>query len=217
MADLDEATVERCRRVPTSTWSDVVDELGVGGVMDEIRWRSGVERIAGRAVCVREDVGPRGTFPWDAFDVGALLAAAGRGDVIVVGMAGATVSTFGGLAARDVTARGIAGVVIDGGCRDLREIQSTGLWLASRHVTPRTGKRRVRVSEVGGTVNCGGVEVSTGDIVIGDESGVVVVPVNRLAEALTVAEEREQREREFVKGIERGTSFAALASRLRHS
>lgn len=61
-------------------------------------------------------------------------------------------STFGGLSTSAALAGGMAGIVIDGGCRDVEEIRSSGLFVASRHVTPRSGKLRVKVVEVGGIV-----------------------------------------------------------------
>ena len=63
-------------------------------------------------------------------------------------MGGAPVSTFGGLAAQKAVARGARGAVLDGACRDLAELIASGLWVASRHVTPRSGKMRVRVEGV---------------------------------------------------------------------
>jgi regulator of RNase E activity RraA len=74
------------------------------------------------------------------FAVGSLIASVGPGQVLVVDARGAEISTFGGLATLAASLRGAAAVVIDGGCRDIDEIRATNLWLASRFVTPISGK-----------------------------------------------------------------------------
>jgi len=58
---------------------------------------------------------------------------------------GAQISTFGGLASLATSLRGAAAVMIDGGCRDIEEVRATNLWLASRFVTPTSGKTRIRI------------------------------------------------------------------------
>jgi regulator of RNase E activity RraA len=213
---MDESLLGRCRRIATATWSDALDHLKIAGVVDGVYWRCGAQRIAGPAVTVRAEVGTLGRFPVDAFDVSSFLRAARGGAVLVIATDGAShVSTFGGLAARYASSRKVAGVVIDGGCRDLEEIRTSGLFVASRNVTPRSGRRRVRVAEVGGNLSCGGVSVDAGDCVIGDETGVVMVPAARLLEALTVAEELAKRDLALESALDAGADFD-VAARLEH-
>lgn len=206
----------RCRRIATSTWSDVLDQLGMRGAAEGIAVRSGAERIAGRAVTVREEARPLGTYPVEAFAVGRVLGAATAGAMLVIDMGGAAVSTLGGLAARAAVARGIAGVLIDGGCRDIEEIRSIGLWVASRHVTPVSGKQRVRVTAINEPVRLGGIDVSPGDYIIADLTGIVVVPAERIEEALAVAEELDRQDERFRQALDAGRDFAEIASTLRH-
>ena len=216
LVPIDAALYERCRAIPTSTWSDALDGLGLSGVVEGIAWRSGASRIAGPAMTVSEDVWPLGAMPFEAFDVGGMLASAGSGAVIVIALtASADVSTFGGLAARAATARGIAGVIIDGGCRDIEEIRERGLFVASRHVTPRSGKRRIRV-RYGGAITCGNVRIAPGDAIVADQTGIVVIPSARVVGALNVAEQLEAKDAEFASSLDRGQGFEAVASRLRH-
>lgn len=218
MADdpYDEAVLQRCRRIATATWSDALDALGIAGVMDGIVMRSGDGRIAGPAVTVEESVAPFGTVEMDRFDVGRILRETPPGSVAVVAMGGAPVSTFGGLAARAALKGRIAGVVIDGGCRDVEEIKEGGLYVASRHVTPRSGKLRVAVVALEGPIVCGGVKVLSGDCVIADETGVVAVPRQRLAEALAVAERLDGNDRTFEGRLDAGARFGDVATQLGH-
>jgi len=213
----DKSLFEHAAQIPTATWSDALDTHTVGGVLDGLSWRSGDGRFAGPAVVAAEEVAAHGTYELRQFDVGGLLAATYRGCVLVVVMAStAEVSTLGGLAAFAAVKRGVAGVVIDGGCRDLEEIRGSGLRLASRHVTPRSGKQRVRVAAIGGAIVCGGVRVAEGDVVISDETGIVVVPRASFPDVLRTADELVVRDVRFRRDLDQGADFAAVAARLRH-
>ncbi len=165
---------------------------------------------------IREEVGLRGAQPPAAFDVGAILNAAAEGDVLVIDAGGAEVSSFGGLAARAARARRIAGALVDGACRDVDEIRAAGFCLCSRHVAPTSGKHRIRVVGINVSITCGGVSVSPGDYVAADETGAVVVPGARFAEALAVAKELDARDRAFVEALDEGREFGAIAKALGH-
>jgi regulator of RNase E activity RraA len=112
-------------------------------------------------------------------------------------------------------ARGVAGAIIDGGCRDLEEIRERGFFIASRDVTPRSGKRRIRIA-VRRAVTCGGVRVRAGDGIVADQTGIVAIPAARLVEALAVAEQLQGRDALFVSELDAGQEFGSVASRLRH-
>jgi regulator of RNase E activity RraA len=214
--EIDPQILERCRQIATATWSDALDALGLDGVMEGLPVRTEGARIAGGAVTVREDVAALGTYELRRFDVGGIIEATPSGAIPVVAMNGAEVSTFGGLSARAAVQRGIPGIVIDGGCRDIDEIRAAGMYVASRHVTPRSGKRRISVVAIGEPITCGGVSVSAGDCVIADETGVVVVPATRLQEALAIAEQLAGKDRTFENELSAGAEFGSVAARLGH-
>lgn len=211
-----DATRSHCRTIGTATWSDALDRLGIKGVLRGLTWRTGTSRIVGRAATVREDVGGLGGHPIEAFDVSAVLYAAGPGEVLVIDAGGAEVSTFGGLAAAATRARGVDGVIVDGACRDIEEIRATGLRLVTRHVAPTSGKGRIRVAGLGFPVNCGGVSIAPGDIVVADETGTVVVPAGRFAEVFALARELDERDRRFREALDAGQEFGAIAVTLGH-
>lgn len=87
------------------------------------------------------------------------------------------------------TERDTGGVVIDGGCRDVADVQVTGLWLASLHVTPVSGKGRVKVDGINIPITVCSITVNPGDYIIADETGVVCVHGRLLVDALPIAEE----------------------------
>jgi regulator of RNase E activity RraA len=204
--------LERCKQIGTSTWSDALDECGISGVVRGLAQRGGHGRFAGFAVTAREIAGPLGSFPRKEFGVGRMIAAVRPDEVLVVDMGGAEVSTFGGLAAMATKRRGAAAVIIDGGCRDLDEIRASGLWVASRHVTPTTGKTRLKLEALGEKVTVGAVAVAPGDLIVGDDTGIVAVPRDELERVLEIAERMLAIDAAVERGIEAGKSFADAAS-----
>lgn len=202
----------RCSKIGVSSWSDALDELGIEGFLQGVTQRSGSGRMCGFAATARQQSGRLGDFEKSDFAVGQLLAAAGPGKVLMVDVGGAAISTMGGLAALAASRQGAGGVVIDGGCRDLDEIRATKLWLASRWVVPTTGKRRLKLQAMGGTVTICRVRVSEGDLVVGDDTGIVVVPRAKLQEVLEHAERIVEVDERVEQKIRAGESFGAAAA-----
>lgn len=212
MAEEDGKRLARCAAIGTSTWSDALDACGLQGVVTGIPQRSGSGRFAGYAVTARETAGPLGSFARGEFGVGPIIAAVGPGEVLMIDLGGANVSTFGGLASLATLKRGAAAVVIDGGCRDIDEMQPRGLWLASRHVTPTTGKTRLKLEGINEPVTVGGIRVAPGDLVVGDPTGIVVVPRGEVDRVLTEAERMLAVDAKMEHAIEGGASFANAAA-----
>jgi regulator of RNase E activity RraA len=208
--------VAQCRAIGTSTWSDALDIAGVAGVIEGLVLRSGSARIAGPAVTVRESTGPLNAYSTEAFAVGTFLEALTVGSILVIEMNGALVSSFGGLAAQATRNQGALGVVINGGCRDIADIRNSGLWLASRNITPVSGKGRVKVEGVNVPLMMGGTPVIPGDLIVGDETGVVCVSSQRLQDVFRIAEQLRIRDGQFAAALSDGESFAATATRLKH-
>ena len=118
-------------------------------------------------------------------------------------------------------ARGIAAFVVDGVIRDLAEIRALGFPVFARGVIPIPGKKE-KLGVLGGAVRCGGVNVEAGDIVVGDEEGIVVVPalqadtVLEKAKARAAAEETDLKKweadhRARIEGILRNRGFSGEA------
>jgi regulator of RNase E activity RraA len=207
------ALLERCRRISTATWSDALDVLELDGVLEGISRRSGSGRVAGRAVTVIEEAGSLGDFDRSDFDVAGFVDIGNEGDVLIIAcLGGGKASTFGGLAAARATKRGVCGVIIDGGCRDLDEIVISGLFVSSRFVTPRSGARRIRVLGINVPIKLGSVSVQPRDVVVADETGVVVIPSDRLDDVLDLAERFAHGDERFRRELDLGASFAEAAA-----
>lgn len=204
--------LERSRRIGTSTWSDALDQSGIRGVVRGLAQRSGQGRFVGYAITGLEVSGPLGAFPRGEFAVGRLIEAIQPGHVLVIAAGGAEISTFGGLAALAAAQRKAAAVLIDGACRDLDQIRGTGLWLASRFVTPTTGKTRIRVQSIGQRVTVGDVGIDAGDLLVGDETGIVAVPRAALPDVLQKAEAIVAKDVQIEAALRAGTSFSEAAA-----
>lgn len=178
----------------TST-CNIADAMHKFGVMKNIRPRikPGTKMI-GRALTVQTAKGDW-CKPVEAIDH------ASPGDVLVVDAGGSDIAVFGELAAWSCRSRGVVGIVIDGAIRDLDGIYAMEFPAFSRHIAPNAGEPK-GYGGYGHEIICGEQPVRTGDWVIGDDSGVVVVPQERAVEianrAVDVAE-REERIREEIK------------------
>lgn len=208
---MDEAFLARCRAIAVCTWSDALDRMSIGGALRGLSRRAGTGRFAGRAVTVKERVGVLDVFPGSDFAVGRMIDVLKPDDVLMVDMGGAEVSTMGGNAATAIKRSRAVAAIVDGACRDLDEIVQSGLWVASRHVTPITGKTRVRVEAIGEPVVVGGVTVRSGDLVIGDNTGIVVLPSEESKRALAIAEELFLADVKLGEGLKSGLSFSEAA------
>ena len=114
-------------------------------------------------------------YPGDNLALHQGIYAAAPGDVLVLDCHGYTESGhFGDIMALACKVRGIAGVIIDGSCRDAEDIKKLGLPVFVRGLNP-AGTVKASIGKVNVPVLCGGVTVRPGDLIIGDCDGVVVV------------------------------------------
>ncbi len=162
--------------VPAGNVCDAMDRMGA---MDyRIKPLAPNTAVAGPALTVRTRPGDN-LMVWKAIDV------AQPGDVLVIATYEyATASTFGERVVMAARAKGLAGIVCDGMCRDASGIRATGLPTFVIGAVP-SSPGKDGPGEIGGPVSCGGIVVHSGDLIVGDEDGVVVVP---LADAPAVAQ-----------------------------
>ena len=165
--------LERLRNIEVSTLCDADKTIPI--VDPAVRSLAPDVRMAGVArTVVAED---------DHLSVLTALAAAGPDDVLVIVTNGGQRAILGELVATEAVRRGVAGIVVDGYIRDVQGIRKLGLPLFARGTYPASGSVVGR-PEPGPTVRCGGVDVSPGDIVFGDDDGIVIAPLERVAAAV---------------------------------
>jgi RraA family protein len=157
-------------RIPVPATADVSDLAGGDVAMDaRIRamWRGA--RVAGPAFTVKT---PPGEHP----AVKQALEQAAPGDVIVIdGGAFVGRALWGDRMSLQAQERGIAGVVIDGAVRDVAQVAELAFPLFAITSVP-TAPHTDLDGNLGGTITCGGRRVEPGDLVVGDDDGVVVIP-----------------------------------------
>jgi 3-hexulose-6-phosphate synthase/6-phospho-3-hexuloisomerase len=134
---------------------------------------------------------------------------ASKGDILVIDVSGGKQAVWGELATHSAKIKGIAGVVIDGAVRDVDDIYKIDLPIFARWISPNAGEPK-GYGEIGGIISCGGVRVKTGDWIIGDDSGLVVVPKEESKEIANRALDVKERENRFREEIERGSSLGKV-------
>ena len=127
-----------------------------------------------------------------------------KGDVICFDARGhLDTSVWGGVQTIAAKKRGIAGVVIDGSVRDVAETKKQKLPVFCKGISP-TGPHKGWPDNINVPISCAGVPVIPGDIVVGDEDGVVVIPQTRISEIITSCINRMKKERDWIKKINKG-------------
>jgi regulator of RNase E activity RraA len=166
---LEKALLDGLAHAGVGDLADAMHGMGVADA-DIQQVYSPMIRLFGPAITV--DV-----TPGDGMLLRAAVALAAPGDVIVVNSHGVTArAVLGGAVAMHMVHRGVAGLVVDGAVRDAAEMRALGFPVMARAVTPRSGTSPSGWGEVNVPVACGGIVVNPGDIMVGDEEGLVVVP-----------------------------------------
>jgi regulator of RNase E activity RraA len=194
----------------TSCVSDALDTLGLNGGLPGLARVSGTGVVTGPAFTLRfEPVSPGQPGPAADFldDVPA-------GSVVVIANAGRTHCTvWGDILTGLALARGVAGTVLDGCCRDVDDIRALGYSVWSRGGYMKSGKNRVRLAAVQQPVEIAGTTVRPGDIICADGSGALAVPAERAAEVCGKAAEITRMERAIRADLDAGVALAAARQR----
>jgi regulator of RNase E activity RraA len=195
------------RAIPTATISDVLDSMKLSGIINGFRCLLPDVRIAGCAFTVKSIAAERDTYTAADFPIGKIIERMEQDDVFTVDLGGREVSHAGGLAATAMKARGVAGMVIDGGCRDIDHIRSIGFPAYSRYVCATGARSRVKVLAVNVPIEVAGIRICPGDVVVADATSVAVVPSADAGKVLQECQRREELEGQFMANLGRGGTF----------
>lgn len=191
----------KCRiMLPTAAISDALDSLGIPGTPLGLGPLWFGCRFSGRAFTVRYR--PADPLPGT---VGDFIDDVPPGGVVVIDNAGRLDCTvWGDIMTGVAHARGIAGTVIDGVCRDVAKSHELKYPILSRGRFMRTGKDRVQVESINEAVTIGGVRVVPGDLIVANDDGVVIVPREHEAVVLERAHAIDARENAILASVAGG-------------
>jgi len=145
----------------------------------------------------------------------ALVDDLNPGDVAVFGCGGSKrIGPWGGLLTTASMARGGAGCITDGYVRDIRTIRRHKFPVFCAGVAPLDSKGRGEVAAINVRIECAGVQVEPGDLIVGDADGVIAIPHAVESEALRIAFERVDKENETEAALVRGEKLADVFRRI---
>lgn len=200
---VDTATIDAFKQFDTTSISDALDRLGIAGGLEGIRPVVLDVAFCGPAFTVHYV--PCGVVKGN---VGDFLDDVRPGQVVVIDNAGRTYCTvWGDLMSISASLRGIAGTVIDGVCRDIPGIRKLKYPMFTKGCFMVTGKDRVQCDAVNVPVAISGVQVKPGDLLLGDDTGVVVIPAEQAVHVLEVAREVAEKERAIEEELRRGLTL----------
>lgn len=195
---IDSAIIEAYKKLDSTSISDAMDKLGIPAGLYGIKPVTPGVLMCGQAFTVRYV--PCGEVKGT---VGDFLDDVEPGQVCVLDNGGRDYCTvWGDIMAMTASLKGIAGTLIYGVCRDVKDVRNIKYPIFSNGYYMVTGKDRVEVAAVNEPVTVAGIKVCPGDLVFGDETGALVVPFDRVEEVLKIAQNIEEKEdviRSYVK------------------
>ena len=207
----------RFEKLSSTNVSDAMDALGYRGSTYGIRpmiqrWN----KVLGPAVTMKMTAA--GITPQKNHLGVNAIEAAQAGDVIIIDNGGRLdTSCWGGILANGAKCKGINGVVIDGACRDLDDCIEVDFPVYARGTVVCTARGRVIEESTNEMIEFAGVQVHPGDIVMGDSSGVVIVPQQAIEEILAKAEQLYQREEDMIRDLRSGMSMMEVDNKYNYN
>jgi regulator of RNase E activity RraA len=189
----------------TTNISDALDKLKLKpGIFGILPIYEGCPKALGSAITMRiTAAGP--SRPTAHMGVDPIMSA-GEGDVIVIANDGhMDENCWGEILTYACMQRKIQGTIIDGVARDVDVIKTEKYPVFARGVLPLTARGRTMQDDYNCLIRIGGVQVSPGDIVMGDDNGVVVIPQENAEEVLSTTKDIFEREAAIVRALKSGS------------
>ena len=208
---------ERFEKLSSTNVSDAMGALGYKGATRGIRpmiqrWN----KIVGPAVTMRMTAA--GLTPQKTHLGMNAIASAEKGNVIVIDNGGRMDSScWGGILANAAKTKGVAGTVIDGCCRDLDDCIEADYTVYARGTVDGNARGRDIEESTNQMVQFGGVQVRPGDVVMGDSSGIVIVPQEAVDAVLAKAEELWQKEEDMIAEIRAGADILEVDAKYNYN
>lgn len=192
--------IKNLQKLDVSSISDALDEFGINGGCRLIP-RSIKKKISGRAFTVKfEKVSP-GTFAKAADYIDDVR----KGEVIVIDNGGnESCTVWGEILTRVAINKKISGTVIFGACRDISNISKLNYPIFSKSTFMKTGKNRVKLKYAQKPISIDGNVVNPGDYIVGDETGILVIPSEIIEKVVMKAKEITKNEQSIIKSVNKG-------------
>ena len=193
--------LERLARCATATISDAQQSFGI--MHPTIRPLAPGMRLCGPAHTVK-------CYPGSIITVHKALLEARPGEILVVdGEGDERGALFGELMTLQALANKLGGIVVDGPVRDRNAVSRSGFAVFASSVNPRVGSNR-RVGQTQIPVQCGGVVVRPGDLILADDDGVAVIAPEQLEQVVGAAEAIKKKEAGYREAMSNGQQLADL-------
>jgi 4-hydroxy-4-methyl-2-oxoglutarate aldolase len=203
MMGISSSVIDGFKLLSSSMISDAMDRAGLHGTVEGIKSQVPGIPMCGSAYTVRYILqgasGGRFADFLDDVPPGAVVAIDNSG-LTNCSVWGDTLSLF-------ATTKGFAGTAIDGICRDIAGTRAFNYPMFSRGTFMRTGKGRVVIESLQSPIVLGGVPVRSGDVLFGDDTGLVVVPMERAEEVLDIAQKIVVRDNAVASAIKSGSTI----------
>lgn len=194
----------RWQHIPVAVAVDLAPAQQISPAIRPLRPAGQQPRLCARAVTVH----------CTAPDFGAVLHAIGQtgaGQVLVIAASGhAANAMIGDVLGGQLHTQGAAGIICDGAIRDtatLARLENFAVY--TRHITPR-GPTGAAHGAVNVAISFGGCVVRPGDLILGDDDGLVALPINRLAELIDAAEAKLRLEAEWSRRLAAGDPVSSI-------
>jgi 4-hydroxy-4-methyl-2-oxoglutarate aldolase len=201
----------RLARLSTTNVSDALDALGLKGSTFGVRplWET-AGKVLGRAVTLK--ITAAGLTKSSGTHLGiSAIESADKGDVIIIDNGGRLdTSCWGGILANGAKQKGISGVVVDGAIRDLDDCVEIQFPAYARGTVVATARGRIMEEATNVMIQFAGVQVRPGDVVMGDRSGVVIIPQEKLDQVIEKAEVFLGKEEQMIAEIRSGAGILAV-------
>lgn len=198
---LDAAELDAWRAIPPAVASDCMNRTqAMSAAIKPISLGLKLCGQARTATVMAGDCGP----------ICSLISIAQVGEVLVVDAGGVEdTAVWGGVMTEEAVHRDLGGAVVDGAVRDVADMRKSGFAMFCSSIVPR-GPHHGFGGDIDGTVAVAGVPIRSGDIVLGDDDGVVVVPLEQAASVLAAAQAHLIKEEGWVSAIRSGVSIPEM-------
>jgi 4-hydroxy-4-methyl-2-oxoglutarate aldolase len=212
VTDVNQSLVDEFKKLDTTCVSDAMDRLGIRGGLLGIRPVNPGTVLCGQAFTVHYV--PCGVVKGT---VGDFLDDVKPGQVVVIDNNGRTNCTvWGDLMSITASRNHIAGTIIDGVCRDIPTVRKLNYPIFTKGVYMVTGKDRVEADGINVNVAVSDVVIKPGDIILGDDTGVVAVPLEKAKEVLAAAKEIDEKEELIKKELEKGITLREARNKVHY-